>query len=65
MEKDYPGSDSPTIAKESLKTFFAVAANEGFDIVNLDIRSGYLQGSDLKREVLVEPPPECKNNGMI
>ena len=65
MEQEYPRSDSPTIAKESLKTFFAVAANEGFDIVNLDIRNGYLQGSDLKREVLVEPPPEYKNDGMI
>ena len=24
-----------------------------------------MQGSDLKREVLVEPPPEYKNDGMI
>ena len=65
MEQAYPRSDSPTIAKESLKTLFAVAANEGFDIVNLDIRNGYLQGSDLKREVFVEPPPEYKKEGMI
>ena len=65
MEHNYPKSDSPTIAKESLEIFFALAANEGFDIVNLDIRNRYLQGGDLKREVLVEPPPEHKNEEMI
>ena len=47
LEHDYPRSDSPTIAKESLKIFFAVATNDGFDIVNLDIRNGYLQGGNL------------------
>ena len=57
MEHDYPRSDSPTIAKESLKTFLAIAANKGFNINNLDIRNSYLQGGDLKREVLVKPPP--------
>ena len=56
---------SAMIHQESLKRFFAVATNEFFYIVNLDIRNGYLQGSDLKREVLVEPPLEYKNNGMI
>ena len=62
MEQEYQRDDNLTIAKESLKIFFAVAANEGFDIVNLNIRNGYLQGSDLKREVLVEPPLEYKND---
>ena len=58
IEHDYPTNNSPNIAKESLKTFLAIAANEGFDIINLDIRNGYLQGGDLKREVLFEPQPE-------
>ena len=53
MVHDYPRSDSPTIAKESLKTFLAIAANEGFDIINLDIRNSYLQGGELKRLVLL------------
>ena len=65
MVHDYPRSYSPTIAKESLKTFLAFAANEGFDIINLDIRNGYLQGGELKREVIVEPPQEYKTEGMI
>ena len=53
QEKDKPWLESPTIAKESLKTFLAIAANKGFDIINLDIRNGYLQGGELKREVLL------------
>ena len=39
MEKDYPRSNSPNTAKGSFKIFFAVTANEGFDIVNLNIRN--------------------------
>ena len=65
MEHDYPRSDSLTIAKESLKTFLAIASNEGFDIINLDIRNGYLKGSELKREVIIELPQEYKTEGTI
>ena len=63
--KDCPRSDNSITAQGNLKVFLATAANEGFDIVNFNIRNGYMQGGDLKREVLVEPLPEYKNDGMI
>ena len=65
QEKDYPQSDSPTAQKESMKIFLAVAANEGYKIKTLDVTSAFLQGCSLKREVFVQPPPECQKDGLI
>ena len=49
-------SDSPTILRASVKTFVAVAANEGFEICSMDITGAFLQAEDLDREVFVKPP---------
>ena len=42
QEGDKPQSDSPTLLRESLKMYFAVAANEGFNLRSLDIRAAFL-----------------------
>ena len=52
-------SDSPTVAKESIKIALTVAANEGFEVKSGDIKSAYLQGIEIEREVFVEPPKEA------
>ena len=52
-------SDSPTVAKESIKIALTVAANEGFEVKSGDIKSAYLQGIEIDREVFVEPPKEA------
>ena len=51
-------SDSPTAAKETQKIALMIASNEVFSIKSLDIKSAYLQGNDLKRNIYVRPPPE-------
>ena len=38
-EKEQPQSDSPIVAKESFKMLMAIAANEGFKVVSMDIRA--------------------------
>ena len=43
QEKDQPQSDSPTAAKESLKLLVALAANQNFKVVGMDIRAVFLQ----------------------
>ena len=53
-------SDSPTIAKETLKMAIFVAANEGFDVKSVDIKSAYLQGNELERKIFVKPPSEAE-----
>ena len=64
-EEDYPQSDSPTASRESFKTFLSLAANEEFAIQNMDVKSAFLQGTPLNRDVYMEPPVECKKPGII
>ena len=55
-------ADSPTAGKDTLKLAMLVAANEGFAIKSIDIKSAYLQGCDLQRDIFVRPPPEANSN---
>merc|ERR1712002_185008 len=65
QEGDKPQSDSPTLLRESLKMYFAVAANEGFNLRSLDIRAAFLQAKGLDREVFMEPPKDVKKEGKL
>jgi hypothetical protein len=58
-------SDSPTVGKETLKLALNIAANEGFSIKSGDIKSAYLQGLDLQRQMYVKPPPEAVVPGKL
>ena len=64
-ELEDPRSDSPTAAKETNKMVTAIAANEGWEIISIDVTSAFLQGADIPRDVFVEPPLEAKTEGMI
>ena len=58
-------ADSPTASKDSLKIALSIAANEGFKLKCGDIKSAYLQGAKLDREVFVMPPPEANCEGKL
>ena len=60
-----PQSDSQTILRESLKRYFAIIANEGFDLMSIDIREAFLQAKGLDREVYLEPPKDVEKEGII
>ena len=68
MQKDFkkekPQSDSLTLLRESLKIYFAVAANEGFKLRSIDIRA-FLRAKGLDREVYMELPKDVKKEGKI
>ena len=64
-ELEYPQSDSPTASNNSLKLFFALAANEFMKVQSMDVTSAFLQGQPLRRKVFMEPPVERQRNGMI
>merc|ERR1712215_241590 len=55
QEVDQPQSDSPTAAKESFKLLMALAANQNFKVVSMDIRAAFLQAKKLDREVDLFP----------
>ena len=44
-------SDSPTVDRISSKIFYAIAANENWNIESIDVTSAFLQGEALDREI--------------
>ena len=58
-------ADSPTAAKESLSLALIIAANEGFEVKAGDIKSAYLQGAKLTRDIFVRPPSQVDGNGKL
>ena len=50
QKQEKPQSDSPTVLRASVKTFVAVAANEGFEICSMDITGAFLQAEELEKE---------------
>ena len=65
QEKEQLQSDSPTVAKESFKMLMAIAANEGFKVVSMDIRAAFLQANKLDREVYMKPPEDILKSGKV
>ena len=58
-------SDSPTCGKDSFRIFLCAAASYGWVLESTDIKSAFLQGLPLVRDVFVEPPKEAKKPGQI
>ena len=53
-------SDSPTMSKSSLRVMLALAASNQWTLETTDIKSAFLQGESMSREVYVRPPREAK-----
>jgi hypothetical protein len=58
-EKDYVRSDSPTVGKSSMRVFLALSASLKWKIKTTDIKSAFLQGKLLDRDVFLIPPEEA------
>ena len=50
--------DSPTCSKESVRTAISIACAMGWNLNSLDVKSAYLQGNEVTREIYLKPPPE-------
>ena len=58
-------TDSPTVNKVNIKLFFLIAAAKGWNIKTCDVKSAFLQGTPLDRDVFVRPPVERRIKGVI
>lgn len=58
-------TDAPTAHKDTFKLTLSIAANEGFDITSADVKSAFLQGRILYRNVFVIPPVEANQKGKL
>ena len=63
-EEEFP-TDSPTIQKYTLRTVLAIAATKNWEITATDIKSAFLQGSKLDRQVFVKPPKEAEQKDKL
>ena len=53
-------TDSPTCSKESLRITLAIISSCSWKLHSLDVRSAFLQGTTMKRNVFIKPPQEAK-----
>ena len=65
IEKDNIQKDSPTCGSDSLRVVLAVLAQKRWNPHSIDIKTAFLQGSDISREVFIKPPPEANAKGVI
>jgi len=58
--------NSPTVCKSSVRVILAVAASRNWVVKTTDIKSAFLQGKKLERNVFLDPPREaCEPEGKI
>nr|XP_034319149.1 uncharacterized protein LOC109620710 [Crassostrea gigas] len=57
-EHSFIPSDSPTVGKGAIRIFLAVAGSKRWIIKTTDIKSAFLQGNQLQRDVYIKPPKE-------
>ncbi|XP_053390667.1 uncharacterized protein LOC128553511 [Mercenaria mercenaria] len=62
FEEDFSmQSDSPTVGKGTMRMFLANTSINNWIVKTTDIKSAFLQGQELKRDVYIRPPKECEN----
>ena len=59
-EEDEVPSDSPTVDQMNLRLLLGVAASNKWRVTSCDVKSAFLQGKRLQREVVMKPPPDAK-----
>lgn len=63
IDKENLPKDSPTCGSDSLRLVLAVLAQRQWQTHTMDIKTAFLQGAEIEREIFVKPPPEanCKD----
>ena len=64
QEVGKPQSDSPKVAKESLKILIAMALKDDFELASMDIRAAFLQAKILDREIYIKLPEDQRVDGL-
>ena len=59
-EVDEVEKDSPTVSKSTMRILMSVAVSKGWTVKGTDMKSAFLQGKEIKRDVYIKPPCEAK-----
>ena len=58
-------TDSPTMSKAAFRVLLTIAASKQWAIQMTDIKSAFLQGQDLNRDIYLLPPKEADAEGSL
>jgi hypothetical protein len=64
-DKQFMERESPTIGKTAMKIILTVVASKQWEIKTTDIKSAFLQGKEIERDVFIKPPKEAKAKGKL
>ena len=65
-EKENIQFDSPTVGKSAMHLFLTIAASRQWKIKTTDMKSAFLQGDEMERDVYIKPPKEaCEKDGYV
>src|SRR6201990_198253 len=65
MEKeclDIEDSEAPTFSIEGLKVILAIINMKDWQVKTLDVKTAYLQGKEIEKEVVIKPPEEANTS---
>ena len=65
QEKSVIQSDSRTGNKECMRILFVVISQNSWTLNSIDIRSAFLQGSPITRDIYLKPPPESNSKNVL
>ena len=65
LDKDIVNKNSPTCDKQALRVVLSVIAQRNWKINTIDIKTAFLQGEKLEREVYILPPKEANESGKL
>ena len=57
-------TDSPTCSKESLRFALCILASNDWTLHSLDVKSAFLQGEPIDRELFLKPPKQANTDGV-
>ncbi len=57
--------DSPPCASEPLRLLLTIICQNKWQVHSMDIKSAFLQGMKLSRNIYVRPPPEAGSEGVL
>ena len=58
-------TDSPTVAKPTVRIMFALSSTFKWTIEAMDITSAFLQAKKIQRDVFIKPPADIRKRGLI
>lgn len=57
--------ESPTCSKDGLRVLLSIARQQDWAICSIDIKTAFLQGEALDRDIFVQPPKEAKSSNDV